>query len=444
MRTDPAGAGRKPGDGLAEAGEQASHQADDQANQQAGDQASKRAEQASDQPGSELRGRWRRWRTWLPFLVKPLRRGIILFALVLVVEYLVVPELVGASKDLYLLGRVDAAWLVAGLALEGLSLFCYGLLTQAMLPPGSFNPGLSRLFRIDLAAAAVAHVIPAGTLGSAGLGYKLFTAEGIKGNDAAVMMASKGLGSTVVLNVLLWLSLVVSIPLAGFHPIYGTVAITGAVVLLAVAALAFGITRGASRASRILHAVGDRIPGLSGDRLERAMLDTAASLSALARDRRTLVMSLTWASLNWLLDAASLWCFVAAFGHFANPVELFAAYGIANVAGALPVTPAGLGVVDSITPLLLVSFGVTRSVATLGVLGWRLVNFWLPIPAGAAAYVSLKVPRGASLKARRAAVSAMLARPAAAEKPGEPEEPREPEEPGEPGETPPADPPTNS
>src|SRR5215467_11646691 len=108
---------------------------------------------------------WRRLRVWLPMLVKPLRRGVILLALVLIVEYLVVPELVGASKDLYLLGRVDAAWLIAGLVLEGLSLFCYGLLTQAMLPPGSFNPGLSRLFRIDLAAAAVAHVIPAGTLG---------------------------------------------------------------------------------------------------------------------------------------------------------------------------------------------------------------------------------------------------------------------------------------
>jgi uncharacterized protein (TIRG00374 family) len=379
-------------------------------------------------------------------MVKPLRRGIILFALVLVVEYLVVPELVGASKDLGLLGRVDAVWLVAGLVLEGLSLFCYGLLTQAMLPPGSFNPGLSRLFRIDLAAAAVAHVIPAGTLGSAGIGYRLFTAEGIKGSDAGVMMASKGLGSTVVLNVLLWLSLVVSIPLAGFHPIYVTVAIIGAVLLLAIAALAIGITRGAGRASRILHAVGDRIPGLSGDRLERGMLDTAASLTALARNRRTMVMSLTWASLNWLLDAASLWCFVAAFGRLVNPVELFAAYGIANVAGALPITPAGLGVVDSLAPLLLVSFGVTRSVATLGVLGWRLVNFWLPIPAGAAAYVSLKVPRGAGVKAWRTAVSTLMARPAPAEKEPEPakepEEIKEPEQAKEPGET--AAPPTGS
>jgi hypothetical protein len=357
------------------------------------------------------------WRSWLPFVIKPLRRGIVIFVLVLIIEYLVVPELVGASKDLHLLGQVNPAWLAAGAILEGLSLFCYGLLTQAVLPPGAHNPGLSRLFRIDLSAAAVAHVLPAGTLGSAGIGYRLFTAEGIKGNDAGVMMATKGLGSTVVLNVLLWLSLVVSIPLAGFHPIYVTVAITGAVVLLAVAALAFGITRGARRASRILRAVGDKIPGLTGERLELAVLDTAASLSALARDRRVLAWSLTWASLNWLLDAASLWCFVAAFGRLVNPVELFAAYGIANVAGALPVTPAGLGVVDSVTPLLLVSFGVTGSVATLGVLAWRLVNFWLPIPAGAIAYASLKVPRGAGLKAMRAAMTSMMARPGASDAP---------------------------
>jgi uncharacterized protein (TIRG00374 family) len=306
---------------------------------------------------------------------------------------------------------VNVGWLVAGLVTECLSLFCYGLLTRAVLsPPGPDDPprpGLSRLFRIDLAAAAIAHVIPAGTLGSAGIGYRLFTAEGIKGNDAAVMMATKGLGSTVVLNVLLWLSLVISIPLAGFHPIYVTVAIIGALLLLAIAALTLGITRGAERASRILHAVGNRIPGLSGERLEQGLREAATSLSALGRDRRTMFWSLTWASLNWLLDAASLWCFVAAFGRFVNPVELFAAYGIANIAGVLPITPAGLGVVDSVAPLLLVSFGVTRSVATLGVLGWRLVNFWLPIPAGAAAYVSLKVPRGAGLKAMRAAVATM-------------------------------------
>ena len=341
-------------------------------------------------------GRWRRWR---PRLVRQARLGVILFIIALVVEYLVVPELVGASKDLYLLGQINALWVVAGVALEALSLFCYAVLTKVMLPHGSHKPSLSVLFRIDLAAAAVAHVIPAGTLGTAALGYKLFTSEGISGNDATVMMAAKGIGSTVVLNVLLWVSLVISIPLAGFQPIYATVAIIGTIVLGLAGLLVWGVTRGAGFASRVLRTVGDKIPGLSGMRIESAVLEAANSFSLLARDKRVMAWALLWASLNWLLDAASLWCFVAAFGHLANPVELFAAYGIANVAGAIPLTPGGLGVVDSITPLLLVGFGVTRSVATLGVLGWRMVNFWLPIPTGAAAFVSLKVkPQAGGIK----------------------------------------------
>jgi uncharacterized protein (TIRG00374 family) len=368
----------------------------------------------SDEPGASRdgsggRGRWRRWR---PRLVKQARLGVILFIIALVVEYLVVPELVGASKDLYLLGQINAGWVVAGTLLEGVSLFCYAVLTRVLLPRGGVRPSLLTLFKIDLSAAAVAHVIPAGTLGTAALGFKLFTSEGISGNDATVMMAAKGIGSTVVLNVLLWVSLIVSIPLAGFQPIYATVAIIGSVVLALAGLLVFGVLHGAGLASRVLRAVGDKIPGLSGEKVEAAVLSAAQSFSLLARDKRVMAWALLWASLNWLLDAASLWCFVAAFGHRANPFELFAAYGIANVAGALPVTPGGLGVVDSIAPLLLVGFGVTRSVATLGVLGWRMVNFWLPIPTGAAAFVSLKVkPQAGGIKGAFAGLMAFVKPP---------------------------------
>jgi uncharacterized protein (TIRG00374 family) len=351
----------------------------------------------------------RGWRSRLRNARRPLRRLAILLILALIVEYLVIPELVGASKDLYLLGQLNVGWLIAGTIVEAVALFCYALLNRVLLPPAG-RPRLSRLFRIDLVAAAVAHVIPAGTVGSAGIGYQLFTAEGIPGTEVGVMMATKGMGSTVVLNVLLWISLVVSIPLSGYRPVYTTVAIVGAVALALIALLILGITRGEKRAARILRAVGQRIPGVGGDRLEQIAYQAAASIRRLARDRRVLGESLTWAALNWLLDAASLWCFIAAFGRYVNPVGLFAAYGIANVLGAIPVTPGGLGIIDTVTPVLLVGFGLTRSVATLGVLAWRLVNFWLPIPAGAIAYVTLKVPRGADLRATRRAIAEIFAR----------------------------------
>jgi hypothetical protein len=44
------------------------------------------------------------------------------------------------------------------------------------------------------------------------------------------------------------------------------------------------------------------------------------------------------------------------------------------------------------------------------VLSWRLVNFWLPIPTGALAYVSLKVPKGGGLRGVRRALAEMTAR----------------------------------
>ncbi len=359
----------------------------------------------TDQKPAERNG----WRGRLRTARRPLRRLAVLLILALIVEYLVIPELVGASKDLYLLGRLNVGWMVLGIVLEGLSLFCYALLNWVLLPP-EYRFSMSRLFRIDLSAAAVAHVIPAGTVGSAGIGFQLFTAEGVPATDVGVMMATKGMASTVVLNVLLWIALVISIPLSGFRPVYVTVAIIGAVILALVAALVLGITRGEKRAAQILRAIGDRIPGVGGDRLEHIVRQAAASIRALGTNRSVLLQLITWAALNWLLDAASLWCFIAAFGGFANPVGLFAAYGIANVLGAIPLTPGGLGIIDTVTPVLLVSFGLTRSVATLGVLGWRLVNFWLPIPVGAASYVSLKVPRGADWRAMRRALAELAGR----------------------------------
>jgi hypothetical protein len=39
----------------------------------------------------------------------------------------------------------------------------------------------------------------------------------------------------------------------------------------------------------------------------------------------------------------------------------------------------------------LVGFGATRGTAIVAVIAYRLVNFWLPIPVGAGAYLSLRV-----------------------------------------------------
>jgi hypothetical protein len=43
------------------------------------------------------------------------------------------------------------------------------------------------------------------------------------------------------------------------------------------------------------------------------------------------------------------------------------------------------------------------------VIGWRLINFWLPIPVGAGCYISLQAELGAERISRRKALAAMAA-----------------------------------
>ena len=63
---------------------------------------------------------------------------------------------------------------------------------------------------------------------------------------------------------------------------------------------------------------------------------------------------------------------------------------LAGVMAAIPITPGGLGVVEAVLTPTLVGFGVPARTATIGVLAWRFVQFWLPIPLGGVAYLSLR------------------------------------------------------
>jgi hypothetical protein len=93
----------------------------------------------------------------------PFRRGALLIVLGLVVEYLVLPQIGGVSHSIHLLRRVNIGYVVLGVLLEVASLASYAKLTMAVLPSGSSS--FSRVWRIDLSALSVSHLLPRGTAG---------------------------------------------------------------------------------------------------------------------------------------------------------------------------------------------------------------------------------------------------------------------------------------
>ncbi len=58
------------------------------------------------------------------------------------------------------------------------------------------------------------------------------------------------------------------------------------------------------------------------------------------------------------------------------------AYGVANVVGTFSPTPGGLGAVEALLIAFLAGFGLDSAAAVAVMLVYRLINFWLPIPAG--------------------------------------------------------------
>ena len=326
---------------------------------------------------------------------KPLRRVVKLLLFAFIVQYLVLPQINGTRKAIDVLGTVRVTYLIAGLGLEVAAIVTYALLTRAVLPRQG-SPSLLTLLRIQLTTLAVSHVVPGGAAAGSPLGYRLLTGAGVQGPDAGFALATQGLGSAVVLNAVLWLALVVSIPLYGFNPLYITAAVVGVVAIGGFSVLIVFLTRGEERSARLLEALASHVPFVDSSAVSGLVHRLASRIRELGTDQRLLVRAGGWAAANWLLDAASLWVFVAAYGHRVSPVGLLVAFGLANVLAAIPLTPGGLGVVEAVLTSTLVGFGTPSSIAIIGVATYRLVNFWLPIPIGALAYVSLQVDPGDS------------------------------------------------
>lgn len=321
---------------------------------------------------------------------KTLKRTPFILLFFLVVHYIVLPQLGGFGSAIDRLSQVNPLLLLAALGLELLSLVAYAPLTRVTLPPKP-RLGLGLLFRIQLATKALTNLVPGGSAAGGALGYRLLTQAGVDGASAGFSMATVGLGSAVVLNLLLWVALLISIPLDGFNPVYGTTAIIGMVLLAVFAGLVLLLLKGSHGAVRVVRAIAAKMPFVHPDTAERFVRTLVLRLQELA-DKPSLVRrGIAWATINWLLDAAALWIFIRAFGVTLNPVDLIVAFCVANILAVLPLTPGGLGVFELTLVSLLVGFGLDRSTAGISVALYRLAQFWLPIPLGGLAYASLRV-----------------------------------------------------
>jgi hypothetical protein len=306
-----------------------------------------------------------------------------------VFEYLLLPEFASARKNVHILVRANLWWLLVAIIMEIAALLAYAELSRTVFSPTS--PKRWTMLRINMSSLAVSHVVPGGTAAGGALGYRLLTAEDVPGTTAAYGLATQGVGSALVLNVIFWICLLISIPLHGVNRAYGYASLLGVLLLAAFGGTVLLLTKGQRHADDWIRSIARRLPFIKEDKVVELIQHVADRLNILFSNKRLLGKALAWAAANWLFDAACLWFILLAFGQSVMPVNLLVAYGLANILAAIPITPGGLGVIEFTLSGALVGFGLPASIAYLSVISWRLINFWLPIPLGGASYLSLRV-----------------------------------------------------
>ena len=313
------------------------------------------------------------------------KRGLLL-AVTAISLYLLAPALLQVFGGFDRLDDFNPLWWGAMIALQVGSFACMWAVQKLSVRAEEMGPVATS----QLASTAFGRVVPGGVAAAGAMQYAMLTRAGVPAAAAASGMTAS---SVLVFGILLALPLL-ALPAILFgapvDPGLGRAAVIGGVVFVATVALgAAAIVRDGPLVviGRAAQAVRNRV--LRG----RAPLSGLPERLVAERNEVRQVLGRRWweallfAAGRWVLDYLTLLAALTAVNADPRPSTVLLAFCAAQFLGQLPLTPGGLGFVEAGLTGMLALAGVGAGAALVATLAYRLVSFWLPIPAGAVAAV---------------------------------------------------------
>lgn len=339
------------------------------------------------QPQEQVRAGARRW-------LRPVLR-VAVVALLAAGLYGFLPRVVGLAEQASVLREANPGVAAAAALVQAVSVVLYVVALQRILGEMGARRPFGTVFRSWTAGFFVGHVAVGGAAAGFVVTVEAMHDAGVDRETTSESVGVMGLleagGTAAVLGLGLVLTAGTGIP-AATRP-----AVAAAIALVVAAAVLAGLgARHPAGVERAAVAVA-RLPGVrrlpvTGAELGAAGRRVAERLRLVLRRRRIGVTVLPILG-EVALDATSLALFLVAVGHPPPLGPFLIASGVATVVGTLPLTPSGLGLVEGALIGLFIGFGTPPAAAVAAVLGYRLVDFWLPLPVGAASYATVVLAR---------------------------------------------------
>jgi uncharacterized protein (TIRG00374 family) len=315
-----------------------------------------------------------------------MRARLIRLGLAAIGLYFVWPALVKVFGSYHDLADIKPRWFIAMTLFEIASFVSVWLLVGIATSTRHWT----LVATAQLVGNAVSSVVPGGVAAGGPLQYTYMVKGGADSAEVASGLATTSLLSTTTLFGLAALCVPVVLRMQHIDARLERAAVLGLivfVVLLGIGAVAFtvdGFLRGGANAAQwTINKVRRRRPPTNG-LAERTLEQRNRVRATLGRKWP---LALVAAVSKWAFDYFALVAAVAATGVRVDPVPLMVAYVAAAVLGMIPITPSGLGFVEAGLAVTLVWAGLPTAAATLAVLAYRMVSYWLPLVAGIVAAV---------------------------------------------------------
>jgi uncharacterized protein (TIRG00374 family) len=311
-------------------------------------------------------------------------KRVLMLAISLLSLYLLAPKVISVLASWPQLKTLKPVAFALAILFEAMSYVSLWAMQRVALHATSwFAVGTSQL-----SSAAVGSLVPGGAATGGAFAYRMLTRAGIRSGDVASGLAASAVASTAVLLAMPILALPaiiggVAAPRGLIETAY--VGVAGFVAFAVLAAAAFGWNAPllvVGRAARWLIQRFNRDKAV--DLPERLLAQRNRMKEAFGQ---RWYVALAGAVGKVGFDYVALVCCLAAVGARPHPSLVLLAYVAGALLSLIPITPGGLGFVEAGLTGLLTAAGVSAQQALVSTLAYRLVSFWLPLPAGGVAYL---------------------------------------------------------
>jgi len=300
--------------------------------------------------------------------------------------YILLPSLLAVFGSWRSLSHLDWAFAALVLVCEAASFVCLWQLDRLALRTRAWLPVIAA----QLSGNATGRVLPGGGATATFVSASMLRQAGIDTGEAAAAFAA---------STLLQLATTFALPILALPAIVGGAPINHSLAAAAyLGAVVFVLFLGAGAlilaTDRPLQVVGRAAQWLLNRtvRRHRPITDLSDRLLAARDFVRTTLGRQWWKALlaaagNTAFDYLALLAALRAVGADPRPSLVLLAYTAAEVLALVPVTPGGLGFVEAGLVGTLRLAAVSGADALAATLLYRIVAFWLPLPAGGVAYL---------------------------------------------------------